>query len=128
MQEARRYAEASLAYLKEAAESPNATVQQLVEVVRVLLDPAVKMLRDYPLALRYALRADALGKGKDLATLYYLAETYWRNGNAPAAVETARKALAMLPAAGPGESSSKARRQVEERLAEYEKGVRRAAR
>jgi tetratricopeptide (TPR) repeat protein len=126
--EARRYAEASLAYLKEAAEGPNATVQQLVEVVRVLLDPAVKTLRDYPLALQYALRANALAKGKDLAALVYLAESYWRNGNAPAAVETARKALAMLPAAGPGESSSNTRRGLEESLAEYEKGARGAAR
>jgi non-specific serine/threonine protein kinase/serine/threonine-protein kinase len=94
IEEARRYAEAGLAYLKEAAENPNATVQQLVEAVRVLLDPAVETLRDYPLALRYALRADGLAKGKDLATLVYLGEAYWRNGNASAAVETARKALA----------------------------------
>ena len=128
IQEARRYAEAGLAYLKEAAESPNAAVQQLVEAVRVLLDPAVKTLRDYPLALRYALRADGLANGKDLATLVYLGEAYWRNGNASAAVETARKALAMLPAAGPGASASNTRRQVEESLAEYEKGAKRAAR
>jgi tetratricopeptide (TPR) repeat protein len=128
IQEARRYAEAGLAYLKEAAESPNATVQQLVEAVRVLLDPAVKTLRDYPLALRYALRADGLAKGKDLATLVYLGEAYWRNGNASAAVETARKALAMLPAVGPGASVSNTRRQVEESITEYEKGVRRAVR
>jgi hypothetical protein len=52
IKEARRYAEARLAYLKEAAGSPDAAVQQLVEAVRVLLDPAVKTSRDYPLALR----------------------------------------------------------------------------
>jgi phage host-nuclease inhibitor protein Gam len=92
------------------------------------LDPAVKTLRDYPLALRYALRADGLAKGKDLATLVYLGEAYWRNGNASAAVETARKALAMLPAVGPGASVSNTRRQVEESITEYEKGVRRAVR
>jgi hypothetical protein len=43
-------------------------------------------------------------------------------------VETARKALAMLPAAGPGASASNTRRQVEESLAECEKGARGAAR
>jgi len=34
----------------------------------------------------------------------------------------------MLPAAGPGASDSNTRRQVEESLAEYEKGAKRAAR
>ena len=49
----------------------------------------IPSLRDYPAALRFALRADQLAAGKNPAALGYLAEAYALNKDFPQAVEAA---------------------------------------
>ncbi len=60
----------------ESGDSADATPQQLIEAVRSVAETQVSSLRDYPAALRFALRADQLAAGKNPAALGYLAEAY----------------------------------------------------
>ena len=77
--EARVYAEPSVAYFGNMGDSPDATPQQLIEAVKSAAETGVESLRDYPAALRFALRADEQAKGKNPAALGYLAEAYSLN-------------------------------------------------
>ncbi len=81
--EAYPYAQASVAYFKNLGEKPDATPGQLIEAVRSTAENALPSLRDYPAALRFALRADRVAGGKDPAALGYLAEAYALNKELP---------------------------------------------
>jgi serine/threonine protein kinase len=122
MDEARAVAGAGIAYLAQLAERPNAPAAQLQDAARYLMTTEVVALRDYPRALRFALRANEVSKGEDVGALEYLAEAYWLNGDAARAVETISQALAHLPPTAPGEKPSRARLGYEEELARYRRG------
>jgi tetratricopeptide (TPR) repeat protein len=118
--EARQYAEPSVAYFRRIGDSPDATPQQLIEAVRSAAETRVKSLRDYPAALRFALRADQLAKGGNPGALGYLAEAYALNDNLPKASEAAQRGLAITPPAKPGESPSQLRKWLEDEVKEYQ--------
>jgi tetratricopeptide (TPR) repeat protein len=114
MAEATRYAKASIAYLTEVADRPDATERTLDEASIVLMVTPVLSLRDYPRALRYALRADQFSKGKDYVAVTYLAMAWANNGQPQKALETVRRGLAMVPGAAPGQRPSAARLNLEQ--------------
>ncbi len=118
--EARPYAEASAVYFRKIGDSPDATPQQLIEAVKSTAETGVKALRDYPAALRFALRADERANGKNPAALGYLAEAYALNNNYPKAIEAAQRGLAITPPTKPGEPPAKLRQWLEDELKEYQ--------
>ncbi len=117
--EAVPYAEASVAYFRRIGDSADATPGQLIEAVKSLAENAVQSLRDYPRALRLALRADQLAQGKNPGALGYVAEAYALNNNYPKAREAAQRGLAALPPTRPGESPSQLRKWLEDEMQEY---------
>jgi tetratricopeptide (TPR) repeat protein len=120
-EEASPYAERSVAFFKKLGDSPDATPGQLMEAVRAVAETRIPALRDYPAALRFALRADQRAQGKNPAVLGYLAEAYALNNDYPKAVEAARRGLALVPPTKPGEPPSKLRRWLgDELLAQYQ--------
>ena len=118
--EAAPYALDSVAYFRKIGDSADATPQQLIEAVRSVGETGVPSLRDYPAALRFALRADQLAAGKNPAALGYLAEAYGLNKNYPKAVEAAQRALAVTPPTKPGEPPSRLRQWLQDELKEYQ--------
>ena len=118
--EAAPYARESVAYFRKIGDSADATPQQLIEAVRSVGETGLPALRDYPSALRFALRADQLAAGKNPAALGYLAEAYGLNKNYPKAVEAAQRALAVTPATKPGEPPSRLRQWLQDELKEYQ--------
>jgi tetratricopeptide (TPR) repeat protein len=98
----------------------DATPQQLIEAVKSTAETGVKSLRDYPAALRFALRADELAKGKNPAALGYLAEAYALNNDFAKAIEAAQRGLALTPPAKPGESPSQLRKWLEDEVKQYQ--------
>ncbi len=119
--EARPYAEASAAFFRRIGDSPDATPQQLIEAVKNAAETGVKSLRDYPAALRFALRANDLAKGQNPAALGYLAEAYALNQNFAKAVEAAQQGLAITPPTKEGESPSQLRKWLEDEVKEYQR-------
>ena len=117
--EARPYAEASAAYFRRIGDSPDSTPGQLIEAVKSAAETGVKSLRDYPAALRFALRADELSKGKNPAALGYLAEAYALNDNTPKAMEAAERGLALTPPTPAGAPPSQLRKWLEEEVKQY---------
>jgi tetratricopeptide (TPR) repeat protein len=113
MAEARTFAEASVTYYKLIGDSPEASPQQLIEAVRSVGETEFKPLRDTSAALRFALRAEALSKGKNPAVLGYLAEAYELNGRYDEATDAAKRGLASIR---PREGPSKLRTWLEEQV------------
>jgi tetratricopeptide (TPR) repeat protein len=118
--EAVPYAEASVRYFKLLGERSDATPAQLMECVRSLAENQIPSLRDYPLALRFALRANQISAGKNPAVLGYLAEAYGMHQDFPQAVEAAERALAVTPPTKPGEPPSRLRQWLQDELKEYQ--------
>ena len=83
-------------------------------------ETGVKSLRDYPAALRFALRADEQAKGKNPAALGYLAEAYSLNNDTPKALDAAQRALSLMPPTKPGDSPSQLRKWLEDEVKEYQ--------
>lgn len=117
--EAEPYARASVAYFRKLGERSDATPSQLMECVRSLAENGVPALRDYPTALRFAVRADQLAEGKNPGVLGYLAEAYALNKNYPKAAESAERGLAAMTPAKPGEPPSRLRGWLEQEIQEY---------
>jgi eukaryotic-like serine/threonine-protein kinase len=118
--EAERYGEASVAYFKKLGDRPDATPAQLMECVRSLGEIEIPSLRDYPTALRFALRADQIAGGKNPAVLGYLAESYGLNKDYTKAADAAKRALAVTPPTKPGEPPSRLRQWLQDQLKEYQ--------
>jgi eukaryotic-like serine/threonine-protein kinase len=119
MAEARPYAEASVAYYRKVGDRPDTTPSILMECVRSLTETGIPSLRDYPTALRFALRADKLASGKNPAVLGYLAEAYGLNKYFLQALDAASKGLAETPAPKAGEKPSQLRQWLEDEVKEY---------
>ena len=118
--EAEPYAKASVAFFRKIGNSPEATPQQLIEAVRSVAETQAPSLRDYPAALRFALRADRLANGKNPGALGYLAEAYALNKDYQNAVEAAERALTIVPPPKPGEPVSRLRQWLQDELKEYQ--------
>jgi len=111
-----KYAKDGLDDLENLADQPGATAQYLREASIALMVTPIPALRDYPRALRYALRADELSNGKEPTAVAYLAMAYANTGDAPKALETVERGLAIVPAAAPGQNPSEARLNLENEL------------
>ena len=74
MKEAAQATKAGQDYFKEIAERPDAAPQNLKEAASALITSPTPGLLDFPRALRYAQRADALAKGKDTGAIFYIAQ------------------------------------------------------
>jgi eukaryotic-like serine/threonine-protein kinase len=122
--DAEPYARESLAYFRNLGERADATPAQLMECVRALAECGVESLRDYPAALKFALRAAQLADGKNPAVLGYLAEAYALNKDYPKAVQSAGRALAVTPVTKPGEPPSRLRQWLQDELKEYQSKAR----
>jgi serine/threonine protein kinase len=118
--EAFPYAEASSAYFRKIAESPGANTQQLMEAIKVTAETEVESLRDYPAALRFALRADQLASGKNPAICGFLAEAYALNGHYSKAVVAAQRGIAATPPTRPGRKPSRLLQWLEDEKREYQ--------
>ena len=118
--EAEPFAEASVAYFKKLGDRPDATPSQLIECIRSLAETGVPALRDYPTALRFALRADRLAAGKSAPVLGYLAESYALNRKFPEALQAAKRGLSVTPEPRPGEAPSQLRQWIESEVKEYQ--------
>ena len=118
--EAYPYAQASVAYFKELGQNPAVTPGELMEAIRSTAENAVRSLRDYQAALRFALHADQLANGKDPAILGYLAESYALNKNYRQAADAARRGLAQVPPPKPGQPASQLRQWLESESSEYQ--------
>jgi thiol-disulfide isomerase/thioredoxin len=90
---------------------------QLNGIAWSIVDPANKTLekRDLKLALKAALRANELSKGKDAAILDTLAKVYFDSGDAAKAIETQTKALELV-------KGSDSEKEYQGRLDEYKSG------
>jgi tetratricopeptide (TPR) repeat protein len=120
MHDARAYGEASVAYFKKLGDRSDATPTQLMECIRSLAETGIPSLRDYPTALRFALRADQLASGKNPAVLGFLAEAYGLNKNFPQALDAARRGLSTMPEIKPGDKPSQLRQWLEDEVKEYQ--------
>jgi tetratricopeptide (TPR) repeat protein len=117
-QEALTYAEPSIAYFRKLGDSPDATPQQLISAIRSLAECGIESLRDYPAALRYALRANELAQGKDPAALGFLAEVYGLQRDFPKAIEAAERGLAATPSK-PGDPPTRLQKWLRDQISEY---------
>jgi hypothetical protein len=118
--DAEPYGKASVAYFEKLGDRSDATPAQLMECVRSLAENEIPALRDYPTALRFALRAEQLSSGKNPAVLGYLAEAYGYKQNYPKAVEAAERGLSVTPATKPGDPPSRLRNWLQDELKEYQ--------
>jgi eukaryotic-like serine/threonine-protein kinase len=114
--EAEQITKAGLDFWAEVAERPDAAPQNLKEAASAYISSAVPSLLDYQRALRYALRADELAKGKDTGAIFYIAQCYEMLGDGSKALETVNRGLATLPPSVPGEKPSRNRLLMEKHL------------
>ena len=91
--------------------------------MRSTAETAVVELRDYPAALRFALRADEAAGGKSPAALGFLAEASALNKNYRQAAEAAKRGLVFAQNPRPGEPSQ-LRHWLEDQLTEYQSKAR----
>ena len=114
--DAERLAREGIGFLKEAAQSPDASPVELVIAARSLLESQVVALCDYSLALAFAKRASILG-GDDSEMQEVLAEAYWRTGDRDGAIRAIEKALSLIE-----RKPTPVRDRLEKTLAEYRSG------
>jgi tetratricopeptide (TPR) repeat protein len=93
--EAERLANSALPVLKQIAGSSDGSDVELAIAARSLLETEVRNLRDPKLALTFALKSSHMN-GKEAEIQEILAEAYWFNRDREHAVESIRKALALI--------------------------------
>ena len=107
------------AILKEQAERPEATVEELSAAATALLTCEPVDLRDPSAALRYAQRAAGKTNARNPSILSTLAQALAQTGDTARAIDTAQTALKLLTPSGSGRPVSGLQRELEERLAEW---------
>ncbi len=112
-EEAMASATAGLKTMCQLADEPGATASTLRAAARCLMTTEVVPLRNCSRALAYARKAAEMGNYKDSLALESLADAYWRNGDFAGARVALDRALALVPAARPGEKPSHARQSLE---------------
>jgi eukaryotic-like serine/threonine-protein kinase len=117
--EAHRLTRKGLAIAVSLAEAADATPEIMEECARVLIDCEPADLRSPSQALRIARRAVEVTKNADASALDTLASVYFALGSRSQAIETAEKALTLLPAARLGEPSNEMRQAIEAHLAQF---------
>lgn len=91
---------------------------QLNGIAWLIVDPEAKReKRDYKLALKAALRANELTKGKEPNVLDTLARAYFGSGDTAKAIEFQTKAVELA------KDNPDAQKELQERLDEYKKGA-----
>jgi non-specific serine/threonine protein kinase/serine/threonine-protein kinase len=113
-EEAMASATAGLKTMCQLADEPGATASTLRAAARCLMTTEVVPLRNCSRALAYARKAAEMGNYKDSLALESLADAYWRNGDFAGARVALDRALALVPAARPGEKPSHARQSLED--------------
>ncbi|MFN0244116.1 MAG: tetratricopeptide repeat protein [Planctomycetota bacterium] len=114
LEQARPLVEELIDGWKRAAAATDATPGPLNECALILIEAPIHELREPQLALEYARRANALTGDAQPEYLHTLARVLHANGDHAGAIETIRKALALLPAEAPDRSK------LEEHLHEFE--------
>lgn len=98
-------------------------VYDLQQYVWLLVTTPFEDLRSPARALPYAQQLVEATKGTQPAMLDSLARAQFGTGDAAKAVETERRALALLPAVKPGETPSALRKELEENLKKFESAL-----
>ncbi len=114
LEKARPLLEELVAARKRAAAEPDASPRALEECASILIESPIAELRDPKLALEYARRASTLNGETLPQCLQTLARALDANADVEGAIETMKKALALLPKSAPD------RAKFEERLKEFE--------
>jgi eukaryotic-like serine/threonine-protein kinase len=115
--EARGHLTRALTLQKEQADAPQAVGDRINDYPSSLLTCEPTDLRDPATALGYAKLAAERTRENDPNILKTLALAYHLTGDRKRAVETAKKALALLPPRAPGKADSVLRRELEAQLA-----------
>lgn len=123
-EDGRRRALQGLVIKKELADIPDMIGLYVNEYAWPLLTSEPADLRDADEALRYARIAAERTREKDPNILNTLALAYHLTGDHARAVETAKKALALLPSTNGHKDQSVLRRDLETRLAEAQAAMR----
>ena len=118
-QEARQLTTHGLVLTRELANRPEATPEDLNQYALDLLTCEPPDLREPATALRYAETWAKKSGSTDSDGLDILARAYFENGKIGDAIETERKALALLAAPRPGQPSPLRRRRLELQLAKF---------
>ena len=117
--EARVTASHGLALARELARREDATPDDLSQVALDFLTCEPADLREPATALTFAERAVALSGGSDADGLDVLAQAYFDNGASARAIETERRALALLSPSESDHQEQPARRRIEAHLAAF---------
>jgi tRNA A-37 threonylcarbamoyl transferase component Bud32/tetratricopeptide (TPR) repeat protein len=118
--EARELTREALALLRPIVSAPDAADYDLHQYAWILVRTPFDELRDPRAAVDYAQRAVDRTNGTEPALLDLLAQAQAAAGDPVRAVETARRALALLPALDSGSRKSALRIELEANLAKFE--------
>lgn len=119
-QEARLMTSRALGVLKPLVDLPSPSAYDIQQYVWLLVTTPYGDLRNPARALPYAQAAARMTNSSDPAVLDALARAYFGAGNKAMAVETERRALALLPSRNAG-SVSALRRELEANLERFQK-------
>jgi hypothetical protein len=119
-QEAREQTARALRFLKPLVEQPDASDYQIQDYVWLLVTTPFQDLRDDAAALRHARTLVSMTREAAPDTIDVLARAYDKNGDLANAVETERKALALLPAIAPGARPTELRTMLETNLQAFQ--------
>jgi tetratricopeptide (TPR) repeat protein len=96
------------------------TDYQVQDYVRLLLNTSFPEFQDPAAALRYGQKLAGMTREADPKALDLLARAYDRNDDPAHAIETERKALALLPPVAPGAKPSELRTTLESNLRQFQ--------
>jgi tetratricopeptide (TPR) repeat protein len=115
---ARQITSHGLSLTRELATRPDVTADEISEYALHFLDCKPEDMREPATALKYAKESVAKG-GTGADYLAVLARAYYRSGDKTEAIETAEKALALLPVTSPSQPITPLRHSIEDQLAQF---------
>jgi tetratricopeptide (TPR) repeat protein len=119
--EARVLTAATMQDLRPLAHAANSTSYLLTDYVTLLVTTRFPEITGNEDMLALARKAVELTESGDPETMDLLARAYHRAGNSPQAVATEKKAIGLLPPQREGRPKTLMRREMETRLAEFER-------
>jgi eukaryotic-like serine/threonine-protein kinase len=122
-EEARRRTARALSTFKAAADRLLTVGDRVNDYAALLLTCEPPDLRDPAAALPYARQAASASREKDPAILKTLALAYFLTGDRRRALDTTRKALALLPPRTPVNARSSLRRELEAQLVRFSRAA-----
>jgi eukaryotic-like serine/threonine-protein kinase len=111
----------ALSIYQDLVAKPKAGAVEMNDLSNALVKSPFPHLRDATRALQLAERANELADGRNPLILDTLAWAYYRSGQISEAVETSRRALALLPARG---AETGLRKEISGSLAEFQRALR----